>query len=71
MTTTVMSLEQIRRTGLDALAKALGPVDLVRFLQLYETGSGDYSKDRHQWLDEESLDQVVAGVREDQGDPGE
>jgi hypothetical protein len=69
MTTTVMSLEQIRRTGLDALAKALGPIDLVRFLQLYETGPGDYSNDRHQWLAEESLDDVVADVMEDQEDP--
>ena len=69
MTTTVMSPEQIRRTGLEALAKALGPVDLVRFLQLYETGSGNYSKDRHEWLDEESLDDVVAGVMKDQEDP--
>ncbi len=69
MTTTVMSLEQTRRTGLEALAKALGPVDLVGFLQLHETGSGYYSKDRHQWLDEESLDQVIAGVMKDQEDP--
>ena len=42
------TLEQIRLTGLEALSKTLGPVGMVRFLQQFETGSGDYSTNRHQ-----------------------
>ena len=45
-----MTLEQIRLAGLAALARELGPVGMVRFLQQFETGSGDYSAGRHRWL---------------------
>ena len=45
-----MTLEEIRRQGVEALARDLGPVGMVRFLQQYETGTGDYSTERHQWL---------------------
>jgi hypothetical protein len=29
-------------------------VDYARFIQQYEEGTGDYTRDRHQWLGEES-----------------
>ena len=59
-----MSLEQIRIAGMEALARELGIVGMVRFLQQFETGHGDYSKDRHKWLDDQDLDAVVARIRE-------
>lgn len=45
-----MTLEQIRLAGLKALSDELGPVGLVRFLQQFEMGHGDYTADRHRWL---------------------
>ena len=36
------------------LIRELGPVDCARFFQQYEEGSGNYTRDRHQWLDEQS-----------------
>jgi hypothetical protein len=33
-----MTLKQVRLTGLQALSRELGPVDLVRFLQQFEMG---------------------------------
>ncbi len=45
-----MTQEQIRVAGLEALERRLGPVGMVRFLQQFETGWGDYSEERHQWL---------------------
>lgn len=51
MDTQSMTLMQIRAVGLAALLRELGPVGMIRFLQQYETGSGDYSRDRHVWLD--------------------
>ncbi len=36
------------------LIRELGPVDYARFIQQYEEGKGDYTRDRHQWLGEES-----------------
>ena len=45
-----MTAHQIYEQGIEALGSKLGPVGLIRFLQQYETGKGNYSVDRHQWL---------------------
>jgi len=54
---------RIREQGLDALVKALGPVDMVRFLQQFELGSGDYTRDREEWLRDISVDGAVAEIK--------
>ena len=64
MNAQTMSLEQIRIAGMEALARELGIVGMVRFLQQFETGHGDYSKDRHQWLDDQDLDTIVKRIQE-------
>jgi hypothetical protein len=50
-----MTLEEIRRAGLEALRERLGRAGMIRFLQQFETGRGDYASERHQWVDETSL----------------
>jgi len=65
-----MTLEEIRLAGLDALARELGPVGMVRFLQQFETGHGDYSKDRHLWLDDQDVETIVAKIRQDRSNTG-
>ena len=50
MTQTVISPAKIRKIGLDTLGKSLGPIGMARFLQQFETGSGNYTKDRERWL---------------------
>ncbi len=62
MTTQPMTLNQIRNTGLEALMRALGPVGMVRFLQQFEIGKGDYSTERHNWLTEENIDILVQKI---------
>jgi hypothetical protein len=37
--------------------KKLDTVDMERFIQNNETGSGDYTKERHQWLPDK-IDEV-------------
>jgi hypothetical protein len=37
---------ELRRAGIDALVKALGPVGTARFLQQFDLGHGDYTADR-------------------------
>jgi len=59
-----MFLEQIRIAGMEALARELGIVGMVRFLQQFETGHGDYSKGRHKWLDDQDMDTVLERIRE-------
>jgi hypothetical protein len=51
------TISEIRKEGIHALAKTLGPVDMARFIQSYETGSGDYTKERNEWLPN-NLDEV-------------
>jgi hypothetical protein len=42
---------EIKHKGLEALKKALGPADAVRFIQQYEKGTGDYTKEKYQNTD--------------------
>jgi len=51
------TISEIRKEGIQALTKTLGPVDMARFIQSYDTGRGDYTKERHQWLPE-NIDDV-------------
>jgi hypothetical protein len=50
-TLNVNNLMEIRKTGLQALQEALGPVGMVRFIQQYENGYGDYTKEKYQQPD--------------------
>ena len=59
MTPSDMTLEQIRVRGLQSLSRDLGPVGLVRFLQQFETGYGDYTEERHRWLGDQTVDELV------------
>ncbi len=58
------TLEQIRIAGLRALRRELGPVRMVRFLQQYETGSGDYTEERRQWRDQWTMEEIIAELDE-------
>jgi len=46
----VKTLHEIHDEGIEALIKTLGPVDMVRFIQMFDHGTGDYTKERKQWL---------------------
>jgi hypothetical protein len=49
-------LAELRRAGIDALAKALGPVGMARFLQQFDSGQGDYTAERSRILGYPSVD---------------
>ena len=59
-----MTLEEIRVVGLQAVANELGPVGLVRFLQLFETGKGDYTKERQEWVEKLTLEEISQSISE-------
>jgi hypothetical protein len=63
MTTQTMSPAVIRKAGLEAVAKKLGPVGMVRFLQQFETGFGDYTKERSQWLKDMNIQEIVKEIK--------
>jgi hypothetical protein len=53
----------LRKLGLEALCKSLGPLGMVRFLQQYETGTGDYTKERDFWLKDIDIETVAISLR--------
>lgn len=59
----VKTLHQIQQEGLDLLVDKLGPADAIRFLQIYETGSGDCTKDRIKYL-EKDPDKIIKNIME-------
>ena len=67
MSMAMMSLEEIRAKGLQVLSRELGAVGLVRFLQQFETGYGDYTAERHMWLKERSVSDVVEKIEQERG----
>ena len=71
MNAATMTLEQVRRTGLQALSRELGPVGLVRFLQQYEVGHGDYTTERHDWLGDPSVQDIYRQIKQNREPPSE
>ena len=46
-TINVNSPAMVRKLGIQALREALGTVGMVRFMQQFEEGSGDYTKEKY------------------------
>ena len=63
MNTQTLSPSNLRRKGLQALHKSLGPVGMVRFLQQFEEGTGDYTRDRKQLLTAKSVAEVAEKIK--------
>ncbi len=40
----------------------MGPEGMIRFLQQFETGRGDYTKERHKWLKEISVETLAEKI---------
>jgi len=53
------TLAELRRAGIHALAKTLGPVGMARFLQQFDPGQGDYTAERSRILGNPSIDAVM------------
>jgi hypothetical protein len=57
-----MTLPEIRQAGLEALRERLGREGMIRFLQPFNGGHGDYTAERHALLDELTLGEIVQDV---------
>ena len=57
-----MTDEQFERHALDVLKRELGVDGLARFLRLYRSGPGDYTKDRKQWQEGLTVDQILDSI---------
>ena len=63
MSTEELTQEQVRLIGLEVLGRELGATGLIRFLQLYEQGSGDYTHERRDLLREQSVVEIAERIR--------
>lgn len=59
----IMNPLTLNEIGMDALSRALSPVDVVLFLRLYDNGSGDYTKERKQELDGLTIFDIHAAIK--------
>ena len=57
-----MTDEDFERHAFAILRRELGPDGLARFLRLTRAGSGDYTRDRHQWLSGTTVQEIMADL---------
>ena len=65
MAVTVRELEKIRRDGLKALKEKLGVEGMIKFIQLYSDGKGDYTKERKESLKKLNKQDLQKFLREE------
>jgi hypothetical protein len=53
----------IRRLGIEALSEKLGPIGMVEFMRQFDSGYGNYTKDRHDWLDNLTIEDISNGIK--------
>ena len=64
MQTHELSPLQLRQKGIEALVHSLGAVGMVRFLQQFDQGSGDYTRDRDAVLAGITLEDAIAQIKQ-------
>jgi hypothetical protein len=63
MKTETLNPAELRAAGYKALAAALGPLGMARFLLQFEHGHGDYTRERRQHLRDKSVSSVTTRIR--------
>ncbi len=63
MNTQAMSLNEIRKNGIDALTEKLGTAGMIRFMQQNETGYGDYTKEREELLGNPTIEELAESIK--------
>lgn len=64
MAVTVRELEKIRREGLKALKEKLGVEGMIKFIQMYSDGKGDYTEERRENLKKLNKEDLQKFLRE-------
>ncbi len=59
MNSIARDLGTIRRMGIEALTEKLGPVGMAEFIRQFDSGYGDYTKERHEWHDSIDIETIV------------
>ena len=62
-----MTDEEFDRHVIAILARELGPGGFARYLMLHRSGKGDYTAERHQWLDGVTLEDIERELMPESG----
>ena len=57
------TIAEISRRATHILYREMGVVDTIRFLNQFSLGSGDYTRDRENWLKELSLEEMISEIK--------
>lgn len=57
---------ELNRKGFKALVDSLGYANAIRFIRQFDSGSGDYTKERHSLLDSLTMDDIIADIKQRQ-----
>jgi hypothetical protein len=57
-----MTDEDFERHALAVLQRELGLDGFARFLRVYRSGTGDYTRDRHRWLQGATIQEIMTEV---------
>ena len=59
----LLPLPVLRENGFAVLMRELGPANALRFLHLYQTGTGNYTAEREQWLGSLTLEEIDTEIK--------
>ena len=59
----LLPLPVLREKGFAILMRELGPANALRFLHLYQTGTGNYTTEREQWLGNLTLEEIDTEIK--------
>ena len=57
-----MSLVELQNKGYQLLQEHLGIVGMLKFIQQFDTGSGNYTKEREELLGNPTIDEIKAEI---------
>ncbi|NPA94709.1 MAG: hypothetical protein GXO58_04705 [Thermodesulfobacteria bacterium] len=59
-----MSIIEIQKYGFEILTQNLGVIGMLKFIQQFDRGHGDYTKERSKWLDNPTIEEIENEIRQ-------
>jgi hypothetical protein len=61
-----MTLAELNRQAFKTLMDSFGYINAIRFFKQFDMGSGDYAHERHQWLEDLSMEEIWTDIQKRQ-----
>ena len=59
-----LALAEVKKKGWEILIKEMGYADATKFILLYESGKGDYTKDRKKFFKNLTIDKIFKEIKD-------